>query len=251
MDAIDLTHSYPYEEINDYLRHYPDRRPAVRETVAYFDSLNFADHITCPMLVNIGLQDDVCPPETGYALFNRLGAIDKRLYPYEGPSPRCRALPAQRHCGPVFRAASSAREVTAWTASPQISINTGSARSTDLAGIPARPELELLPLRTTDFATLYSVCLTSLGPYRLFGYLSIPVGTGPFPRDLLCAQVSKCVGDHSPGHGQYAAQRLYHVRLGRARATQLRHALCRNVSRASHRAYRTHRILHLQGAGGR
>jgi cephalosporin-C deacetylase len=51
----------------------------------------------------------------------------------------------------------------------------------DLAKLPARPELELLPLRTTDFATLYGVRLTSLGPYRLFGYLSIPVGTGPFP----------------------------------------------------------------------
>src|ERR671931_1365812 len=51
----------------------------------------------------------------------------------------------------------------------------------DLAGFPARPELERLPLRTTDFATLYSVRLTSLGPYRLFGYLSIPTGDGPFP----------------------------------------------------------------------
>jgi cephalosporin-C deacetylase len=51
----------------------------------------------------------------------------------------------------------------------------------ELAGFPARPELELLPLRTTDFATLYGVRLTSLGPYRLFGYLSIPTGTGPFP----------------------------------------------------------------------
>jgi cephalosporin-C deacetylase len=51
----------------------------------------------------------------------------------------------------------------------------------ELAGYAARPELELLPLRSTDFATLYSVRLTSLGPYRLFGYLSIPTGTGPFP----------------------------------------------------------------------
>jgi cephalosporin-C deacetylase len=50
-----------------------------------------------------------------------------------------------------------------------------------LAGYPARPELELLPLRSTDFATLYGVRLTSLGPYRLFGYLSIPTGNGPFP----------------------------------------------------------------------
>jgi cephalosporin-C deacetylase len=51
----------------------------------------------------------------------------------------------------------------------------------DLAEFPARPELDLLPLRSTDFATLYSVRLTSLGPYRLFGYLSIPTGRGPFP----------------------------------------------------------------------
>jgi cephalosporin-C deacetylase len=84
LDAIELTHTYPYEEINDYLRQHPDRRPAVEETLAYFDGLNFADHITCPIIVNIGLQDNVCPPETGYALFNRIGATDKRLYPYEG-----------------------------------------------------------------------------------------------------------------------------------------------------------------------
>lgn len=51
----------------------------------------------------------------------------------------------------------------------------------DLAGYPARPEIELLPLRTTDFAALYGVRLTSYGPYRLFGYLSIPTGEGPFP----------------------------------------------------------------------
>jgi cephalosporin-C deacetylase len=51
----------------------------------------------------------------------------------------------------------------------------------DLARHPARPELELLPLRSTDFASLYGVRLTSLGPYRLYGYLSLPAGPGPFP----------------------------------------------------------------------
>jgi cephalosporin-C deacetylase len=83
-DAIELTHTYPYEEINDYLRRYPDSRPAVEETLAYFDGINFADRITCPIIVNIGLQDNVCPPETGYALFHRIGAADKRLYTYDG-----------------------------------------------------------------------------------------------------------------------------------------------------------------------
>jgi cephalosporin-C deacetylase len=84
IDAIELTHTYPYEEINDYLRQYPASRPAVEATLAYFDGLNFADQITCPIIVNIGLQDNVCPPETGYALFNKIGSTDKQLYPYDG-----------------------------------------------------------------------------------------------------------------------------------------------------------------------
>jgi len=50
-----------------------------------------------------------------------------------------------------------------------------------LARCPAAPEIEVIPLRSTAFATLYGVRLTSVGPYRLFGYLSIPTGAGPFP----------------------------------------------------------------------
>ena len=84
MDAIALTHTYPYEEINDFLRAHPGSRHTVEETVAYFDGINFADQITCPIIVNIGLQDNVCPPETGYALFNRIRATDKQLYTYDG-----------------------------------------------------------------------------------------------------------------------------------------------------------------------
>ena len=50
-----------------------------------------------------------------------------------------------------------------------------------LARCPARAEIDPIPLRSTTFATLYGVRLTSAGPYRLFGYLSIPTGRGPFP----------------------------------------------------------------------
>ena len=84
MDAIELTHTYPYEEINDYLRVHPESRSEVLETLAYFDGINFADRIRCPIIVNIGLQDNVCPPETGYALFGNIGSSDKKLYPYDG-----------------------------------------------------------------------------------------------------------------------------------------------------------------------
>lgn len=84
MDAIELTHTYPYQEISDYLRLYPQRRQAVEETLAYFDCIHFASKVTCPIVVNVGLNDNVCPPETGCALFNAIGSSDKQLYQYEG-----------------------------------------------------------------------------------------------------------------------------------------------------------------------
>jgi cephalosporin-C deacetylase-like acetyl esterase len=50
----------------------------------------------------------------------------------------------------------------------------------DLARYPPAPELEQLPLRSTDFANVYALRLTSIGPYRIFAYLSVPTGVGPF-----------------------------------------------------------------------
>jgi cephalosporin-C deacetylase len=81
MDAASLTHSYPYEEINEYLRLHPEREPQVRATVAYYDGVNFAPLIRGPMLVYIGLNDDVCPPETGYAVYDAM-TCPKELHPY-------------------------------------------------------------------------------------------------------------------------------------------------------------------------
>ena len=83
MDSTGLTRSYPYEEINDYLRLYPDRRDRVRAVLDYYDIHNFVDRVECPIIVNIGLKDDVCPPETGYAVFDAIRSPYKRLYPYE------------------------------------------------------------------------------------------------------------------------------------------------------------------------
>jgi len=68
MDCAALTHSYPYEEMNEYLRLYPEREEAMRSTLEYFDCINFASKITCPMLIYAGLADDVVPPETAYDL---------------------------------------------------------------------------------------------------------------------------------------------------------------------------------------
>lgn len=84
VDAIDLTRTYPYEEINDYLRVHPESREAIARTWSYYDCLNLADRIHCPIIVYIGLQDDVCPPETAYPLMDQLVSSEKRLYAYDG-----------------------------------------------------------------------------------------------------------------------------------------------------------------------
>ncbi len=51
----------------------------------------------------------------------------------------------------------------------------------ELAGYDPAAELEMSPIRSNDFSTMYFVRLTSIGPYRTFAYLSIPHGEGPFP----------------------------------------------------------------------
>jgi len=55
------------------------------------------------------------------------------------------------------------------------------ALDADLEALPAAVDLEPLPLRSSDRYTCYTVRLTSVGPYRLFGYYSVPTGDGPFP----------------------------------------------------------------------
>ena len=56
MDAIELTDAYPYQEIADYLRANPDSREQVEDTLAYFDGINLAHRINCPIIVSVGLQ---------------------------------------------------------------------------------------------------------------------------------------------------------------------------------------------------
>ena len=41
-------------------------------TLSYFDIKNFTDRIQCPVIMAIGLQDDVCPPHTNFAGYNHI-----------------------------------------------------------------------------------------------------------------------------------------------------------------------------------
>lgn len=55
------------------------------------------------------------------------------------------------------------------------------ALDTELAAIDPAPALTPTPLRSTPFSLSYDLRLTSIGPYRIFGFLSVPHGPGPFP----------------------------------------------------------------------
>jgi cephalosporin-C deacetylase len=82
MDSAKLTHSYPYEEMNEYLRVHPDHVEQLAESVGYYDGINFAPNIRASMMVYIGLEDDVCPPETGFAVYAAM-KCEKELHAYE------------------------------------------------------------------------------------------------------------------------------------------------------------------------
>ena len=60
------------QEINDHLARHPGDEGAVMHTLAYFDTVNFADRVGCRALVGVGLHDEVVPPATVYAIANHM-----------------------------------------------------------------------------------------------------------------------------------------------------------------------------------
>ena len=80
-----MLRSYPYDELSCYLRAHPERESQIFETLRYFDGVNFATRIKCPLVVGIALEDEVCPPETSYAAYDRLaGERELWLFPESG-----------------------------------------------------------------------------------------------------------------------------------------------------------------------
>ncbi len=51
---------------------------------AFYDPMNYAPDIRCPVLFNAGLIDPVSPPFSIWAVFNRLGSEDKTLIAIDG-----------------------------------------------------------------------------------------------------------------------------------------------------------------------
>ena len=53
--------------------------PAKVETMAYYDVVNFARRITCPVYMTWGYNDNVCPPTTSYIVWNLITAPKEPL----------------------------------------------------------------------------------------------------------------------------------------------------------------------------
>jgi cephalosporin-C deacetylase len=59
-------------EISRYLARRPDHVEDTMVVLRYFDSVNFADWVNCPVVLALGLKDDVVPAKTVYAIANHL-----------------------------------------------------------------------------------------------------------------------------------------------------------------------------------
>ncbi|NUQ01508.1 MAG: acetylxylan esterase, partial [Armatimonadetes bacterium] len=73
--------SYPYGEIRNYLNEHPERREQVLRTLSYFDGMNLAPEIRCPVVMTVGLRDRVCPPPTVWAAYHYITA-PKQIFVY-------------------------------------------------------------------------------------------------------------------------------------------------------------------------
>ncbi|RYY36738.1 MAG: hypothetical protein EOP46_05380 [Sphingobacteriaceae bacterium] len=54
--------------------------PQFFRTWDYYDPLNFAPLVRCPVLMGIGLLDELCPPSCSWGLFNRFGSDKKEIW---------------------------------------------------------------------------------------------------------------------------------------------------------------------------
>ena len=74
-----------FSQINAILKKHPGKRKLVLENMSYFDNINHAPYITCPILCSVGLADPVCPPKNFYPAYARIRSKKEiRKYPGAG-----------------------------------------------------------------------------------------------------------------------------------------------------------------------
>ncbi|MFD0869600.1 Cephalosporin C deacetylase [Chlamydia abortus] len=65
---------------------FPEKLDSILATLSYFDIVHFAERLTMPVFMSVGLKDTICPPETIFAAYNRIASTDKEIgvYPFGG-----------------------------------------------------------------------------------------------------------------------------------------------------------------------
>lgn len=83
--AVEIFSEGPYQELINYWKRHPYDVEASYRTLSYFDGMNLAPRITCPVLLSVALMDTICPPSTGLAVYNHLTCEKElKVYPYNG-----------------------------------------------------------------------------------------------------------------------------------------------------------------------
>ncbi|RAK26190.1 cephalosporin-C deacetylase [Actinoplanes lutulentus] len=81
--ATEITDSQPYQELSVFCATNRDLIEQAFHTLGYFDGVHLAARATAPALYSVGLMDDVCPPSTVFAAYNRYaGPKQIQIWPY-------------------------------------------------------------------------------------------------------------------------------------------------------------------------
>ncbi len=85
-----MTAHWPRENYDKLLKSFPGlTADDILAFLSYFDTMNMAEWISCPVLMSVGLQDNVCPPRISFSPYNNVQTEKEyRVYPFAGHSTR-------------------------------------------------------------------------------------------------------------------------------------------------------------------
>ena len=64
---------WPKSDFDEYMKDHPEAKwEDVYNLLSYFDIKNLAQWIECPLIMGIGVQDNVCPPHINFAAYNQV-----------------------------------------------------------------------------------------------------------------------------------------------------------------------------------
>ena len=70
--AAENVPTHPFREAGEYLEHHPELRERILANYRYFDPLALVERLRCPVIVSVGMKDEVCPASTILPTFERI-----------------------------------------------------------------------------------------------------------------------------------------------------------------------------------